>query len=97
MASAGAQRLNVGGVLMKDRKVADVTVEYSNWSLSAGKEREIARALTKTWSKLFGMEHQLDGVNIRFHPYPPTDFAVGGLLLSDGIPWIGRVMKRLRG
>ncbi len=87
----------IGGVLMKDRPIADVTVEYSDWSLSTRKKRQITRSLTKILAQLFQMEHQLDGVNIRFHPYPPTNFAVGGRLLSERIPWVGRFMKRIRG
>ena len=73
---------------MRDRPVADVTVEYSDWSLSRRRQRRIARALTQTVAGLFGMQDQLDGVNIRFHLYPPSDFAVGGLLLSERIPWL---------
>jgi hypothetical protein len=38
-----------------------------------------------------------DAVNVRFHPYPPTDFAVGGVLLSRRVPRVARVMKRLFG
>jgi hypothetical protein len=38
---------------------------------------------------------RLEGINLRFHPYPPTDFAVGGRLLSDLVPLIGRWMKAL--
>jgi hypothetical protein len=86
----------IGGVLMRDRPIADVTVEYSDWSLSRRKQRRIARALTKVLADLFEMQGEQDAINIRFHPYPPTDFAVGGMLLAERIPLIGRLMKRLR-
>jgi hypothetical protein len=39
----------------------------------------------------------LDSVNVRFHSYPPTDFAVGGRLLSARVPRVVRLAKRLLG
>lgn len=39
----------------------------------------------------------MENVNLRFHSYPPAAFAVGGRLLSDRVPLIGQVMKRLGG
>jgi hypothetical protein len=39
----------------------------------------------------------LDSVNVRFHSYPPTDFAVGGQLLSARVPRVVRLAKRLLG
>ena len=39
----------------------------------------------------------IKGINIRCHPYPPRDFAVGGRLLVDRAPAISRLMKRLSG
>jgi hypothetical protein len=50
-------------------------------------QRRLARELTPVLAKPFDMG-QLDHVNIRFHPYPPTDFAVGGRLLVERIPWL---------
>jgi hypothetical protein len=36
-----------------------------------------------------------DAVNVRFHSYPPSDFAVGGTLLSNRVPPAARLAKRL--
>jgi hypothetical protein len=80
--------------LTRDRGERDVTMEFSDWGLHARMQRRLARELTPVLAKLFAMEQQLDHVNIRFHPYPPTDFAVGGRLLADLVPAIG-VMRRL--
>lgn len=87
--------MTIGGKLMRDRAEQDVTLEFSDWGLGPRLQRRLARELTPVLAKLFGIEAQLDHVNIRFHPYPPSDFAVGGRLLSDLIPAIGRLMKRL--
>jgi phenylpyruvate tautomerase PptA (4-oxalocrotonate tautomerase family) len=87
----------IGGKLMRDRAEKDVTMEFSDWGLSLNHLRLLARELTPVLAKLFGMEGQLDHVNIRFHPYPPHHFAVGGKLLYDLIPIIGRIMKPLMG
>jgi phenylpyruvate tautomerase PptA (4-oxalocrotonate tautomerase family) len=75
-----------------------VTVELSDWSMSVKQQRRVAQGLTPVLAELFEVPPAgLDGINIRFHPYPPTDFAVGGRLLSDHVPTIGRLMKRLAG
>lgn len=96
--SHGDADLYVGARTPAERGRADVTVELSDWGLSVRRQRRIAGALTPTVARLFGIgADALDGVNIRFHPYPATDFAVGGRLLSDRVPWIGRIMKRLGG
>lgn len=87
--------LAIGGRLIGDRTEADVTMEYSDWALSRRRQRRLARELTPVLAALFHMEKQLDHVNIRFHPYPASDFAVGGRLLADIVPLIARVMKRL--
>lgn len=87
----------IGGKLMSDRGDGDVTMEFSDWGMGPRLQRRLARELTPVLTKLFGMEAAPDHVNIRFHPYPPTDFAVGGKLLSELIPAIGRVMKRVAG
>ena len=63
--------------------------------MSVKQQRKVAAELTPHLMALFDVpEAEVDSVNIRFHSYPPTDFAVGGELLSDRVPWIGRVMKR---
>ena len=85
----------IGGKLMRDRHEQDVTMEFSDWGMGTRLKRRLARELTPVLARLFGMEAQSDHVNIRFHPYPPTDFAVGGKLLSELIPAIGRLMKRV--
>jgi phenylpyruvate tautomerase PptA (4-oxalocrotonate tautomerase family) len=85
----------IGGRLMRDRGEQDVTMEFSDWGMTPRMQRRLAGELTPVLARLFGMEQQLDHVNIRFHPFPPTDFAVGGKLLADLIPKIGQIMKRL--
>jgi len=87
--------LFIGGKTPGERSANDVTVELSDWSMSAKQQRRIARYLTPLLGELFDVPPtRLDGINIRFHPYPPTDFAVGGRLLSDIVPLMGRFMKR---
>ena len=70
-----------------------VTVELSDWSMSPRQHARVAARLTPLLVELFGAE--TDAVNLRFHPYPPTDFAVGGILLSTRIPRIARLAKRM--
>jgi hypothetical protein len=66
--------------------------------MSVKQQRRIAKRLTPLLAELFDIApNGLDGINIRFHSYPPTDFAVGGRLLSDIVPLVGRLMKRLAG
>ena len=89
--------LAIGGRMIGERPHADVTMEYSDWAMSPRRQRRLARELTQVLANLFHLENQLENVNIRFHPYPPTDFAVGGRLLADIVPLVGRVMKRLSG
>lgn len=73
----------------------DVTVELSDWSMSSRTQARVAAALTPLLRSLFGAE--TDAVNVRFHSYPPTDFAVGGQLLSARIPRVARLAKRVFG
>lgn len=92
------RELFVGGRTPGERGAADVTVELSDWGMSVRRRREVARALTPLVAELFGVGPEgIDGINVRFHPYPPTDFAVGGRLLSDVVPRAGRLAKRLFG
>lgn len=86
--------LFIGGI-PADPSRADVTVELSDWHMSTRQQRKAGAALTPVLVRLFNAEP--DSVNIRFHSYPPTDFAVGGRLLSDRIPAAGRFAKRLFG
>ena len=87
--------LAIGGKLMRDREEKDVTMEFSDWGLNTRRQRKLARELTPLLASFFGLGTQLDHVNIRFHPYPPSDFAVGGRLFADLIPAIGRFMKSI--
>lgn len=88
--------LYIGGRTPLERGGADLTVELSDWNMGVRTQRRVAARLTPVLAELFGVpEGSLDGVNIRFHSYPPTDFAVGGRLLSDTVPRIGQVMKKL--
>ncbi|MBB5232717.1 tautomerase family protein [Deinococcus budaensis] len=89
--------LYIGGRTPRERGRVDLTAELSDWNMSVRKQRRVARHLTPVLARLFGMEGDLDGINLRFHSYPPRDFAVGGRLLSDRVPWIGQVLKRRAG
>jgi phenylpyruvate tautomerase PptA (4-oxalocrotonate tautomerase family) len=88
--------LFIGARTPVERDAVDLTVELSDWSMSVKQQRRIAKYLTPLLAELFHVPAtKLKGINIRFHPYPPADFAVGGRLLSDIVPLIGRLMKRL--
>lgn len=78
-----------------DRTRPDITVELSDWFLRVRRQRVITARLTPVLVQLFAAEPE--AVNIRFHSYPPTDFAVGGRLLSDRVPVAGQLAKRLFG
>ena len=57
-------------------------------------QRRVAKHRMPLPAELFDVPAAgLDGINIRLHPYPPTRFAVGGRLLSDTVPLIGRLMR----
>ena len=73
----------------------DVTAEISDWSMSRRQQARVAARLTPVLSSLFDAES--DAVNVRFHSYPPSDFAVGGTLLSKRVPRAARLAKRLLG
>ena len=88
--------LFIGGRTPQDRGAIDLTVELSDWSMPVRQQRRIAEVLTPVLAELFEIPLEgRNGINIRFHPYPPTDFAVGGRLLSDIVPLGGRLIKRL--
>jgi phenylpyruvate tautomerase PptA (4-oxalocrotonate tautomerase family) len=90
--------LFIGGRTPSQRGSPDITIELSDGSMSVRQQRRVAAELTPRVAKLFHVpDDRRDVVNIRFHPYPPTDFAVGGKLLCDIIPRIGQVMKRVFG
>ena len=90
--------LFIGGRTPEERNSIDLTVELSDWGMSVKQQRRVAQRLTPLLAELFDIPSAgVHGINIRFHPYPPTDFAVGGRLLSDLVPLIGRLMKRLAG
>ena len=90
--------LFIGGRTQEESGTPDVTVELSDWLMSVKQQRKVAKVLTPRLAELFGVPiEELDAVNIRFHPYPPSDFAVGGVLLSDRVPWVGRLLKKLAG
>ena len=73
----------------------DITVEVSDWSMSTRHQARVAARLTPLLVTLFGTDP--GAVNLRFHSYPPSDFAVGGILLSARVPRIARAAKRLGG
>ena len=86
--------LFIGGQTPLERGALDITAELSDWSMSVKKQRRIALALTPVLAEVFGVA-DVGGVNLRFHSYPPTDFSVGGVLLSDRVPRVGQIMKKL--
>lgn len=90
--------LFVGGRTPRERGQVDLTVELSDWSLGARRQRRVARELTAALARWFAIPvENTEGINIRFHPYPARDFAVGGVLLADRVPRVARVMKRMAG
>jgi phenylpyruvate tautomerase PptA (4-oxalocrotonate tautomerase family) len=90
--------LFIGGRTPSARGAADVTLELSDWGMSVRQRRRLAVKLTPVLAELFGVPPEgWDNVNIRFHVYRPSEFAVGGRLLSDLVPLVGRVMRRLAG
>jgi phenylpyruvate tautomerase PptA (4-oxalocrotonate tautomerase family) len=70
----------------------DVTVEVSDWSMSTRPQARVAAAMTPVLIQAFNTN--ADSVNVRFQSYPPSDFAVGGQLLSSRVPRIARLVKR---
>lgn len=91
-------QLFIGSQTPSERKKVDLTVEISDWSMPVRRQRKLATVMTPLLAELFAVRpEEEDGINIRFHPYPPTDFAVGGRLLSDIVPFIGRLSKRFFG
>lgn len=90
--------LFIGARTPLERGCPDVTIELSDWSMSVRQQRKVARSLTPVLAELFDVSPAAtENINIRFHSYPPTDFAVGGRLLSDVVPRIGRLLKRIAG
>ena len=90
--SYGDDELFIGG-RPATREHPDVTVELSDWSMSTRRQRRAAARLTPLLVRLY--DAGSDAVNLRFHSYPPTDFAVGGALLSDRVPRPAQWAKRL--
>lgn len=88
------EELFVGGRAATDASV-DVTVEVSDWSMSVRQQGRVASRLTPVLVQLFDAEP--DAVNMRFHSYPPTAFAVGAVLLSRRVPRVARWTKRALG
>ncbi|HZB97517.1 MAG TPA: hypothetical protein VE219_02850 [Candidatus Sulfotelmatobacter sp.] len=85
------RELFIGGRTPTERGALDLTVELSDWGMSVRQRRRVARRLTPVLADLFDVPSEgVEGINIRFHPYPTTDFAVGGRLLSDLVPRVGR-------
>lgn len=90
----GTDELFVGGRAARGED-PDVTVELSDWSMSTRQQSRAAAALSPLIGELYGADR--DSVNLRFHSYPPSDFAVGGVLLSRRLPLAARGAKRLLG
>ncbi|MGL4610409.1 MAG: tautomerase family protein [Trueperaceae bacterium] len=90
----GMEDVFIGGQTPLERGGTDLTVEISDWNMNLKQKQKVARGLTPVLAKLFDIK-DLESVNIRFHSYPPTDFSVGGKLISELVPRIGQVMKKL--
>jgi phenylpyruvate tautomerase PptA (4-oxalocrotonate tautomerase family) len=91
-----AGELFVGGRTPEARGTVDVTLELSDWGMSRRQRRRLARGLTPVLAEVFAVARDAwDGINIRFYAYDPSEFAVGGRLLSEIVPPIGRLMRRL--
>lgn len=94
----GADMLFIGARTPEERNSIDLTIELSDWNMPVRQQRKVAPVLTHALAKLFDVPaDQRDSINIRFHSYPPTDFAVGGRLLADVVPKIGQMLKRVAG
>ena len=90
--------LFIGGQSPFQRNAIDLTVEISDWYMSVKQQRKIATSLTPVFMEIFNVPvSEIENVNIRFHSYPPTDFAVGGKLLSEIIPTLGQWAKKILG
>ena len=90
--------LFIGGRTPEQRRTPDVTLELSDWWVGTRLQRRAAARLTPLLASIFGVpQTQLESVNVRFHPYPPQDFAVGGRLLSDLVPKAAQLLKKLLG
>jgi len=90
--------LFIGGRTPIERGAVDLTVELSDWGMSVRQQRKVARVLTPNLAEIFAVPPQaVDGINIRFYSYSPTDFAVGGQLLADLVPRIAQLAKKLLG
>lgn len=90
------KELFIGARTPNERGFLDITVELSDWLMSVKQQRKVAKHLTSVLAELFGLDDQhLENVNMRFHSYPPSDFSVGGKLLSDIIPLPGRIAKKI--
>ncbi len=70
--------LFIGGWTPKERDAVDLTVELPDWVMAVRQRRRVARVLTAVLAELFDVpQEEVESINIRFHPYPVTDFAVG--------------------
>jgi phenylpyruvate tautomerase PptA (4-oxalocrotonate tautomerase family) len=86
--------LFIGGETPTERGIVDLTLELSDWGMNVKQQKKVAQGLTPVLARLFDIS-DLENVNIRFHSYPPTHFSVGGKLISELVPKIGQVMKRI--
>lgn len=86
----------IGAKTPTERGYLDITVELSDWSMSIKKQRTVAKALTPVLAELFGInKDRIEHVNIYFNSYPPANFSVGGILLSDLVPFPAQLAKRI--
>lgn len=94
----GPAELFIGDEAAEADTAPDITLELSDWGMSVRQRRRLASQLTPVVAGLFDMPREKwDSINVRFHPYRLTEFAVGGRLLSDLVPRIGQIVRRLAG
>jgi phenylpyruvate tautomerase PptA (4-oxalocrotonate tautomerase family) len=80
----GDDELFIDGRTPQQREAPDVPMELSRLVDAGASPTQGRTRLTPVVMELFGIEKSdADAVNIRFHSYPPSDFAAGGQLLCD--------------
>lgn len=90
--------LFIGARTPDQRGTADVTVATFRLVDVRAAPAQDRTGTHTVLAKLFDIPSaKAENINIRFHSYPPSDFAVGGRLLVDAVPRIGRLFKRLTG
>ena len=87
-----SHELYIGGKTPTERGMHDITVELSDWNMPVKRQRKVAAKLTPVVGELFQVpSEETDNINIRFHSYPPSAFAVGeNYYQTESRGWQGR-------